>query len=52
MGFFGSLFSGLRRAKSVAVSGRNAKRTFAPFQKRPNPLSNRSTGNVSRYKRF
>ena len=50
MGIF-SFFSS-NRSKGNKVYGKNAKRTFAPHQKRPNPNSNRSTGNTSRYKRF
>lgn len=50
MGLF-NLFSG-RSSKSKTVYGKNAGRTFAPHQKRPNPNSNRSRGNTSRYKRF
>jgi hypothetical protein len=47
MGTF-RLFSG----NGGKVYGKNAKRKFAPHQKRPNPNSNRSTGNTSRFKRF
>ena len=49
MGLFRSLFSGLSKA---AKSAPKPKRPFAHFPKRPNPLSNRSLGNTSRYKRF
>ncbi len=52
MGLF-SLFSGRKSSgRSAKVYGKNAKRTFAPYPKRPNPNSNRSLGNTSRYKRF
>jgi hypothetical protein len=50
MGIF-NLFSG-RSGKSKTVYGKNAGRTFAPYQRRPNPDSNRSRGNTSRFKRF
>lgn len=51
MGIFGRIFGGSGN-KSKPVYGRNAKRKFAPYPKRPNPNSNRSTGNTSRYRRF
>jgi len=49
MGFFKLLAALLLGGGS---SGSRSKRSYAPHQKRPNPKSNRSTGNNSRYKRF
>jgi hypothetical protein len=54
MGIFSYLFRSIFKnsGSSVRFVGRNARRTFAPYPKRANPQSNRSTGNTSRYKRF
>lgn len=52
MGLFSFFFGRKSSGRSLAVYGKNAKRTFAPYPKRPNPNSNRSLGNTSRYKRF
>lgn len=52
MGFFSFFFGGKSGGKSGKVYGKGARRTFAPYPKRPSPSSNRTTGNTSRYKRF
>ena len=44
-------FASSSRTPTRALSS-GAKRSFAPYPKRANPLSNRSTGNVSRFRRF
>jgi hypothetical protein len=46
-----SLFRGSGRSVTRAA-GKSASRTFAKFPKRANPLSKRSLGNTSRYRRF
>lgn len=51
MGIF-NIITGRRNSGRTRVYGKNANRTFAPYQKRPDPNSNRSLGKTSRYKRF
>ena len=54
MGIFklvSSLFS-TSRTSVARASVKGPKRTFGTFPKRANPLSKRSLGNTSRYRRF
>jgi hypothetical protein len=49
------LLSSLLRGSGRSVTraaGNSAYRTYAKFPKRANPLSRRSLGNTSRYRRF